>query len=651
MKSSPGISLEVHPLSQEMSEIALPTAVELEEGIKVALSEVQNVADVTLGQFRERLCQHFELPSQGLDSLQDCIKQMTIDLLQVPDGRTQILENLGPEMPSCIARVYLATISQVLGETIAGGADLRDLTQVSREDIAKCFQDAFDNPIRDGKGGRPLVRASSVVRRLVVVQEKHSSGQPHFHAVLQFYSPRRFLAAKKTLRTRHRLAVHFSCSHTQLWSALRYCIVPTLQKPVVDGAPFVWTSDFAEPMDLFELSQRPWTCEGWKKRREEMDMKASASGKRARFTKLDLTAVILSKKLQSKHEIMEYAQKWGCEAMQNFVSNKQRQLSEFLQDAWEWHGAADEAAKDRKSGWEVVASCAAQQCPLGADCSYAEAARRIFAANSQTLDRVELATCLRDILCNGPSKTTRTPLLAGATNTGKTTLVLPFDNVFGAERVLHKPAIGSKFALRNILRQKRFLLWDDYRPVEYAQNTIQVSTFLSLFTGQPFEVQVSQSFTDGNVDFHWKQGCVMTAKSEGLWRPTGCVSEEDVRHMQSRVHMFTVNAQVANLKDIEPCGVCLSKWIVAGAAARDASLVLHGPVLIPGGPEQRDILTGMEDLKRAANLDTDVMERLAAELVALGARDICEITREDWQQLRAFATLRPFEQRRLMRAI
>ena len=155
-----------------MSEIALPTAVELEEGIKVALSEVQNVTDVTLGQFRERLCQHFELPSQGLDSLQDCIKQMTIDLLQVPDGRTQILENLGPEMPSCIARVYLATISQVLGETIAGGADLRDLTQVSREDIAKCFQDAFDNPIRDGKGGRPLVRASSVVRRLVVVQEK-----------------------------------------------------------------------------------------------------------------------------------------------------------------------------------------------------------------------------------------------------------------------------------------------------------------------------------------------------------------------------------------------------------------------------------------------------------------------------------------------
>ena len=26
----------------------------------------------------------------------------------------------------------------------------------------------------------------------------------------------------------------------------------------------------------------------------------------------------------------------------------------------------------------------------------------------------------------------------------------------------------SKFALRNILKDKRFLLWDDFRPVEYA---------------------------------------------------------------------------------------------------------------------------------------------------------------------------------------
>ena len=153
-----------------------------------------------------------------------------------------------------------------------------------------------------------------------------------------------------------------------------------------------------------------------------------------------------------------------------------------------------------------------------------------------------------------------------------------FDQVFGPERVFHKPALGSKFALRNILRHKRFLFWDDYRPVEFAQCTVQVSTFLSLFTGQPFEVQVSQSFTDGNIDFKWQQGCVLTAKAEGLWQPLGCVSQEDIRHMQSRVIVFPINSQVPNLRDIDPCPVCLCKCVTSGAAAHDAAIVLQSPL-------------------------------------------------------------------------
>ena len=84
--------------------------------------------------------------------------------------------------------------------------------------------------------------------------------------------------------------------------------------------------------------------------------------------------------------------------MQQFVSNKQRQLSEFLQDAWEWNSAPAEAAKDRQSGWEVVCALSAKQCPFGADCGYAAAATRIFDANSDTLRKDHLATCLRDHL-------------------------------------------------------------------------------------------------------------------------------------------------------------------------------------------------------------------------------------------------------------
>jgi hypothetical protein len=76
---------------------------------------------------------------------------------------------------------------------------------------------------------------------------------------------------------------------------------------------------------------------------------------------------------------------------------------------------------------------------------------------------------LKDIVKNGPSKTCRVPMLVGPSNTGKSTVLYPFDDLFGPKQVFHKPALGSSFALRNIVQKKRFIFWDDYRPVEYAQ--------------------------------------------------------------------------------------------------------------------------------------------------------------------------------------
>ena len=83
------------------------------------------------------------------------------------------------------------------------------------------------------------------------------------------------------------------------------------------------------------------------------------------------------------------------------------------------------------------------------------------------------AAALRAILVDGPSKTTRVTLIVGPTSSGKTTLLLPFDILFGFLHVFHKPALGAKFALRNILKEKRFLFWDDFPPVAYAQEPFQ----------------------------------------------------------------------------------------------------------------------------------------------------------------------------------
>ena len=290
-----------------------------------------------------------------------------------------------------------------------------------------------------------------------------------------------------------------------------------------------------------------------------------------------------------------------------------------------------------------------EPCPRGDACRYAAAATRFFESNRLVLSRDAFALALRDIIRRGPSKTTRVPLLAGPTNTGKTTLLLPFDQVFKFRHVFHKPALGSKFALRNLAKGKRFIMWDDYRPVEYAVDTVPVPTFLSLFTGQPFEVQMSQSFNDGNLDFEWRRGAVMTAKAQGLWDLRGDVTAEDVKHMQSRVEVFACNAQVPNMADTEMCAVCMCVWIRDGAAARDAAPLVQPALGWPDGEGEagRIDVHGAAAFLEAARIPMPVAAALLGELRDLGVVHVSEVAPSDWPLLRSWASLRPFEQRRL----
>ena len=338
--------------------------------------------------------------------------------------------------------------------------------------------------------------------------------------------------------------------------------------------------------------------------------------------------------------------------MQLFVHQRQKYLKDYVAEALEWGQATQQAEEQKQTEWSLVCATAAGACPQGNTCSYARAAQRFFDANAETLSRTGLAAALRNILISGPSKTTRAPMIVGPT-IWEIHLGLTNDTLFGFGRVFHKPALGSSSALRNILKEKRFLFWDDFRPVEYGHRTVPVTTFLSLFQGQPFEVQVSQSFNDGNVDFEWHHGCVLTAKSEGLWAPAGCVDDEDIRHMKSRVLLFHCMATVQSMKDTMPCARCMCSWIVDGARDFDAAQTLRVPQLPLTGAECEQVpgnleVEGMADVMAHAKLLQTKAEALAAEILALGALNVNELTMSDWKNLSAFQSLLPFEQRRLL---
>lgn len=337
--------------------------------------------------------------------------------------------------------------------------------------------------------------------------------------------------------------------------------------------------------------------------------------------------------------------------MQAFITNHQRKLADYLDDAFEWDAAAATAAEEEQTDWALVCSWSDKPCALGDRCPYCVAADQFFARNRCNFSKQALAESLRRIIVSGPGKDSRVPFLVGKTNTGKTTLVESFDQLFGERRVFHLPAVTDpKYALRNWLRQKRFVLWDEFSPVEFAQiGVLPVTQFKKAFNGQWFEIQVPQGFHDGNEDFRWKRGAVFTNKLEDLWEPTRKVKQEDIRHLQSRVRLFQCTSVFMKPGESRPevpqCAHHLAKWICDGASAYDASVVVSQPLLQAGAAGRR--VQGLEELLAAVAMPEAVQEQFVGELTSMGALHINEFTPEDWTELPSWPLLRPMEQRRL----
>ncbi|CAK0900396.1 unnamed protein product, partial [Prorocentrum cordatum] len=524
----------------------------------------------------------------------------------------EIVTEVGPEVAGKRHQVYLITLSRALPET-ADRSNLVDASALAREAVGEAVRKAFDEPL-----GR---------------------------------APDGLAPPKKALRERDGMATHWSCSHTQWWSTLRYGAIPTLHKTTVDDDPWTWTKVGVD-IDFFGESQGPWNAHIWKRQRKEAEKAATAgTAKRARrFTKLGLTALILDRNLQTKAALLEYAQDYGTDEMQRYVHAQQKRLKEHLAEAAEWGAARATARAERKTDWELVCRTADGPCPHGTECQYSKSTSVFFEKNRATLSQSELAAALRAIILNGPSKTTRTPMTVGPTNTGKSTVLLPFDDLFGFKHVFHKPAVGSPFALRNIVKDKKFLFWDDYQPIEFAEKAVPVQSFLSLFEGHPFEPQAGDGgfrraacarreiegafgegvssagrrgpgvpvLTDGNIDFKWRRGAAMTAKEDELWKPAKWATEEDIGHMKNRVLVFIARARIPRITDTHKCARCVCRWIRDAASAADCDVGLR-----------------------------DASSALLVDLLAMGAVDVRELGGREWQSLAAWARLKPLGRRRL----
>ena len=128
------------------------------------------------------------------------------------------------------------------------------------------------------------------------------------------------------------MATHWSSSHSQWWSALRYCAIPTLMKPVVDGSPWPWSDD-GSPIDFFGESQRPFRANAWKRRREEVEKSAAAGGAPPKkFSKLhSLLSAHCAEFLVRLRRTVRWLNEHQAEALQEMCCNQKMRAADVLE--------------------------------------------------------------------------------------------------------------------------------------------------------------------------------------------------------------------------------------------------------------------------------------------------------------------------------
>ena len=649
------------------------------EALRAALTtalEGKDLAAISLTDVRKQMAQNMGFELDAFVVRKKEIKQLATQYVKArnrgSEAQSLLQQLLGvPEKGDASQRLYLATISRVIGATLPDGRAYKDLGTATRKAIAEAVAAAFNDPLSHAaRGGRPRQAGEERVSLIVVFLEYHGDGSVHFHVVVKLVQNTRFQAAKRTLRERELLPSHFSSEHTQLWSAIRYGYIATPVKPDVDETPWIWTPEWSGfenaegcPVDLFELAQEPFQAAAWTKRRELKDKESAKTGAKSSFGLLDLKSLIMAKHLYSKDCLLAYIQDHGTAAMQVFASKNQRKLTEYIEDAEEWAGAKTNAAFETTSDWDLIRKAYETPCPHGDACTYHKAVTEIFKKNANTVCKARLAYSLRNIIQQGPSKHVRVPLLKGPSNSGKSTILYPLDDIFTPKKVSHKPALGSRFGLVN-LDKKRLIFWDDYSPVEFAhEKTVTKSTFLSLFIGKHCEIQAPQNTHNGNPDITWNRCVVFTAKADGLWNPTKVITEEDIKHLRNRCdefpfhHVFERDA----VQEVTPCAHHFAKWVVEEAANYEACLVVANdadetmppslplrPTPTSAGDGEVESVKGFKRLMEAASIPQDVQELLLADLEDLGAAAVAELAVDDWQGLPSWMRLKTLQRRRLL---
>ena len=181
---------------------------------------------------------------------------------------------------------------------------------------------------------------------MVVFQERHGSGEIHYHVALLAEDVHRFRfgPVKEALRQVAALESNWS-GHGGYSSCVAYGHVPSKKKPLkeLDPTPLRWARVGVHP-PLAEASVAPVTATAMAQDRETARLRRAEEGKpEARFKAKDIFPVVIAQNFKddpartatARESLMNYARRAGGQAMWDFCFDNWDKLTKLITRCWE----------------------------------------------------------------------------------------------------------------------------------------------------------------------------------------------------------------------------------------------------------------------------------------------------------------------------
>ena len=400
-------------------------------------------------------------------------------------------------------------------------------------------------------------------------QEPHEDGGKHYHIILRFEKPRRWLPLKRYAEKHFNIELHFSSQNLGYIAGYKYICKQKGECEVLHSEGHPNLSDIGSPKTkkcMKAFSKKSKLIKEGKRKSASSSTQSSSSesqpSKAKRLSNVQVAEFVIQNDVKDDEHLLAIANERhasGQKDLYQFIVNKQpKRISDLINTAWRINAAPDVIRNETMSRIEKVKQYLSVECIENCSGRWIKFAKEVLRNND--INIYVFTAALRNAIIKGRQKNNNI-LLIGPTNCGKSFLLDPLESIFDS---FVSPAKGTYAWLG--LDQKELAYLNEFR---WKPEQIAWSDLLLLLEGATVHLSRPKNnyATDMCISRENKLPIFATSKSRIEYLKFNVRDDRESDMMDSRWRMFHFHHSMSkeDIVVISPCPHCFSEFIMIGS--------------------------------------------------------------------------------------